>query len=85
MAIGVQNPRGESVPGALVRGRFSVGGSWATCTTQDDGRCEVTSGSIARRTRTTTFTISDIAGSGMTYDPARNAVSEITVDRRGDD
>ncbi len=85
VAIRVRNQAGEAVPGAQVRGRFSVGGSSATCTTQEDGRCEVTSGAIAKRTHATTFTVSDIAGAGMSYDPSRNAVSTITVDRRRND
>jgi subtilisin family serine protease len=84
VTIRVRNQAGEVVPGALVRGGFSVGGSSASCTTQEDGRCEVTSGTIAKRTPATTFSVSEISGTGMAYDPSGNVVSSITVNRRSD-
>lgn len=82
VAIRVSNQLGEAVPYARVQGGFSVGGSLAACTTQEDGQCALTSGLIAKRTHATTFTVSDIYGTGMTYDPARNIQSSITIDRR---
>ncbi len=84
VAIRVHDQLGALLPGAQVTGRFSVGGSSASCTTLEDGRCEVTSGSIAKGTHSTTFTVSNISGSGMTYDPSRNAVTTVTVYRRRD-
>ncbi len=82
VTIRVRNAQGEDVAGARVQGRFSVGGSLASCTTEENGRCEVTSAALSRRTPWTDFSVSEIRGTGMVYDPARNTVSVIRVDRR---
>lgn len=40
------------------------------------------SGADSRRTDSTTFSVSRISGEGMGYDPSRNRVSSIEVERR---
>ncbi len=81
VTIRVKNLAGEAVPGAQVQGGFSVGGASASCTTEEDGRCQITSGTLGKRTHSTLFKVSDIRGTGMTYDPSRNAASSVRIDR----
>lgn len=79
VTIRVRTASGDAVPGALVQGGFTVGGSSASCTTAGDGRCRITSGSIARRTASTTFRVNGISGPGLVYDPAGNVATTVRI------
>jgi len=81
VTIGVKDAQGTAVPGALVSGSFTVGGSAVSCTTGNTGLCSVTTSTISTRTTSTTYSVSGITGSLMTYDRTANAVSSITVNR----
>lgn len=81
VTVAVKNSQGAAVAGALVRGQFTVGGSAVSCTTAATGRCSVTTGTIATRTVSTTYSVLGLSGSQMIYDPAANVVSSITVAR----
>ena len=81
VSIQARTATGAAVEGALVQGGFSVGGSSASCTTGEDGRCRVTSGAIPRRTGSTTFRVNEISAPGLTYDPAGNAATTVRIDK----
>jgi hypothetical protein len=81
VTVTVKNGQGQTVAGALVRGRFTVGGTAVSCTTAATGRCSVTTGTIATRTTSTTYSVTGISGNQMTYDPAANTVSSLAVAR----
>lgn len=64
-----------------------VTGSWsgartgtATCTTGTNGACSVSTGNMSSGT-SVTFSVTNLAKSGFTYNPAANVVSSITVIR----
>jgi subtilisin family serine protease len=73
----VTDESGVAVGGATVSGSFTVGGS-GSCTTGSNGRCTITSGSISGTRTSTTFSVSGVSGTGMTYDSgnAANQTSE---------
>jgi hypothetical protein len=75
----VKDANGTLVPGAVVSGGFTAGGSSVQCTTGSNGVCSLTSGHIHRSVSQTTFTVSGITGSGLSYDAGANAGSSVTV------
>jgi subtilisin family serine protease len=66
------------VPGVVVTGTFSPGGSFS-CITQSTGACTVTSGNISGKTTSTTFDIGALSGDGVVYLSGSNAVSRIVI------
>jgi subtilisin family serine protease len=79
VTVGVKDANGAAVPGALVSGRFTVGGSAVSCTTGSNGQCSVTTSTISTRTASTTYSVTGIGGSLMSYDASANAISSIVV------
>jgi hypothetical protein len=79
--ITVRDAAGAAVPGAVVSGDFTLGGTGFTCTTGSAGLCSVTSTAINRLRTATTFSVRGIAGSGFGYDAAGNAVTSVTIGR----
>jgi aqualysin 1 len=79
VTIAVKDANGTLVPGAVVSGGFTAGGSSVQCTTGSNGVCSLTSGHIHRSVSQTTFTVSGITGSGLSYDAGANAGSSVTV------
>ncbi|MEI7445241.1 MAG: S8 family peptidase, partial [Burkholderiales bacterium] len=80
--VAVKNAAGAPVPGAVVSGGFSVGGSAVSCTTGSTGTCRVQTGQMSTSITRTTFTVAGIAGTSMSYDASANAVSSVTVARQ---
>jgi subtilisin family serine protease len=76
----VVDANGAAVPNATVAGSYTSGGS-GTCLTAANGRCTITSGNIARSTLTTTFSVSSVSGTNMTYNAGANTPSSILVSR----
>ena len=70
----------NNVANATVTGNFVPGGT-ISCVTTSTGSCTLTSGSISKLTLSTTFTISSVSGSGMTYDATQNTVTQITISK----
>jgi hypothetical protein len=66
------------VPGVVVTGTFSPGGSFS-CITQSTGACTLTSGNISGKTTSTTFDIGALSGDGVVYLSGSNAVSRIVI------
>jgi hypothetical protein len=71
---------GANLPNATVTGSFVPGGT-VTCVTGSVGSCTLTSGSISTLALSTTFTVSNISGSGMTYDASQNTVTQINISK----
>lgn len=69
------------VPGAVVSGRFSVGGPFVKCTTGSNGACNVASHYIHENTSQTKFSIRSVQGTNLAYSTGLNTVSKVTVQR----
>ena len=64
---------GNPAPNTTVSGSWSNGYSGNTqCVTAADGTCTVTTGRIRRNVGSVTFTVTNLAQSGYTYNPAAN-------------
>jgi subtilisin family serine protease len=81
VSVAVKNSSGVMVPGAVVTGSFAPGGSALSCTTASNGTCTISSAWIDMATNQTQFSVSSIAGTGMAYTPAQNAVTSVAVGR----
>jgi hypothetical protein len=69
----VQDAGHGPVANVTVAGRWSRGYSGsAQCVTSASGTCTLSTGSISRLTRSATFTITNLTGSGYTYTPSAN-------------
>jgi subtilisin family serine protease len=79
VTIAVKNASGVLVPGVVVNGSFSVGGSSVSCTTASNGTCSITSSHIGRTRSSTKFTVKGMTGSGMTYNASGNVASSIVI------
>jgi subtilisin len=65
-----------ALPGAVVSGNWT-GGSTASCTTDDAGKCQVTL-NVSTKTSSTAFTVSSVSLAGYTYTPG---VTSVTVNK----
>lgn len=73
---------GANVANATVKGRFSTkSGSTVSCTTNSAGSCKLTSASISRNVSSTQLLVTELSGTGMTYDASQNSVSQIVISR----
>ena len=79
--VGVTNSSGALVPGAVVTGTFSPGGTALSCTTASNGACTIASGWQDMGTVQTQFTVTNLAASATTYNAARNRVTSVTIAR----
>jgi hypothetical protein len=57
----------QVVPGVVMRGSFTVGGSNLSCTTGSNGQCAIRSGSLNNKTAATTFTLQSAASANFSY------------------
>ncbi|MDP3229426.1 MAG: S8 family peptidase [Acidovorax sp.] len=76
--ITVIDTKGSVVPGATVSGRFNVNSTTYGCITGSTGVCSV-SITVKNTVTSTTFSVSGITGTGMTYDAAKNVASSVTI------
>ncbi len=91
VTIAVRNAHGEPVTGAVVEGIFRTssshydtdhgGGTRVSCTTDEEGTCQVRSGLISNRTHSVRYRVEDISGPGMTYVPEDNEETWIRIRR----
>ncbi len=81
VTIAVKDASGSLVAGAKVSGGFKAGGSSVSCTTASNGMCSVRTGTLGKRVDQTTYSVSGITGTGMTYDPSRDVTRSLTVRR----
>ena len=80
VAITVHDSSHANVGGATVSGTFS-GGPTVTCTTSLSGACTARSGGISVKTASVTFTVSNLAKLGATYESAANHVTSVVVSK----
>jgi len=83
VTITVHNQDGTPEPDVTVSGNWSNGANGgASCLTLADGRCSVQKNSLKTNVASVSFTVSDLAKTGMAYDPAANVGSDsITVNQ----
>ncbi len=80
VTITVVDSTGRPVADAVVHGDWSQGNvSSSSCTTDSNGQCSVTSGSIHKRQGSVTFSVSDIGHAVLTYDPTANVKTSISI------
>ncbi len=80
VTILVHSSSNTAVSGALVSGSFT-GGSTVSCTTGSSGACSVSSPNYKSNVTSTTFGVTNIGGTGITYDPANNTPTSIPITR----
>jgi len=78
--VTVRDTQGALVAGAQVSGRFSASTSTYACTTSTSGTCAV-SITLRNTVSSTSYTISAITGTNMSYDATRNMRSSVTITR----
>lgn len=66
------------VANATVSGSFSTGGS-SSCVTASTGSCTLSSSPIAATVTATTFTVNQVSGSNMSYDPTQNTATSLLI------
>lgn len=82
IGITVHDTNQNPVAGATVTGSWSDGFSGsASCITEANGQCSVTSGNISAKKSTVTFTVTDLAHASLTYQPSDDTISKITVSK----
>lgn len=69
---------GGPVANATVSGSFSPGGT-ASCVTASSGSCTMTSGAIAASYAFTSFTVTNVSGTNMSYLPGQNSMTQINI------
>ncbi len=73
VVITIHDADHNPVADATVSGTWSDGASGtASCTTDGNGQCQVSQGSIPKRTRSVTFTVDDVSHSTLVYDSSAN-------------
>lgn len=79
VTITVKDSNGALVPGAVVAGGFTIGGSSTNCTTATTGACNIASGVLSKSTLQTTFSVTEISGTNLTYDSTKNTASSVVI------
>jgi hypothetical protein len=79
VSVMVRHTDGAPVPGVLVTGGFSVGGSLLCGTTASDGICNFTSAKLTPAAKKTQFSVNTLIMPGMTYEPALNAATSTLI------
>lgn len=71
---------GAVVANATVAGGFSPGGA-TTCVTTTTGSCKLSSTNLPNTTASTSFTVSNLAGTNLVYDASQNAATQVTINK----
>jgi len=79
VSVSVRDAGNSAVGGAKMSGAFSPGGS-ASCTTDSQGLCSMSSARLQNSVSSTVFSVSEVSGPGLVYDAA-NSVTSVTVSR----
>ena len=66
--------------GVTVTGQWSDG-STGSCVTGTSGACSITSAKLSTKVASTTFSITSLASSTLTYDASKNAASAVTINK----
>lgn len=79
ITVTVKDGNGTLVPGTVVQGSFTVGGSSVKCTTATTGACSINSGVLSKSTLQTTFSVLGISGTNLIYDATKNTASSVLI------
>lgn len=79
ISVTVKDASGAVVPGAVVKGDFTLGGVGLSCTTNTSGVCALKSGNLSTSTASTSFAVKAVTGTNLSYDASRNTVSSIVI------
>lgn len=80
VTITVVDANGSPVSSAAVTGDWSQGsGTSSSCTTDGNGQCDITIGSIHKRVASVTFSVTGITHGTLTYDATQNVETSITI------
>jgi subtilisin family serine protease len=74
----IRNTTGAHVANATVAGSFSPGGT-ASCLTDSNGSCTLTSANINRTYSLTVMTVTQVSGTNLTYDPNQNWATATSI------
>jgi lysophospholipase L1-like esterase len=77
VTVSIADDSGQPVDGAAVSGTWSNGGS-AGCTTGGTGTCSFST-NMNKKTKSATYSVTDVAAAGYTYVPGDNVVTSRTV------
>ena len=76
----VINSAGAAVPGVVLTGSFSSGGTNLSCTTNENGACSIRSGNLNKNVAIATFSVSSLVGTNLSYD-ARSSVTSVSISK----
>jgi hypothetical protein len=80
VTITIVDANGVAVADANVHGDWSGGtGGAGSCVTGLAGTCSVTSSTVSGRKPSVTFTVTGVSGASLTYDPAANLITAVTI------
>jgi subtilisin family serine protease len=79
VTVAVKDASGSLVPGVVVKGKFTAGGSRVGCTTAPNGTCDITTGKLGGRKLQTQFTVVSLTLSGTPYDPSLNTATTLVI------
>jgi len=71
ITVAVHDGSHAAVSGATVNGSFSTGGT-GSCVTAANGTCTITSGAIRKNIPSSTFNVTGVSGSGLSYAAGSN-------------
>lgn len=71
---------GAAVANATVSGTFNPGGT-KSCVTASTGSCKLMSSSLPLTTISSTFSVTNVSGTNMTYDSTQNSATQLILNR----
>ena len=71
---------GAAVANATVSGNFNPGGA-KSCVTASTGSCKLASSNLSLTTLSTTFSVTNVSGTNMTYDSSQNSATQLVLNR----
>ncbi len=77
VTVTVVDDQSAAVDGATVSGTWSNGGS-GSCTTNATGSCSFTT-NMNKKTKSATYSVTDVSATGYTYDAGSNILSEVSI------
>jgi aqualysin 1 len=69
-----------TVPNATVTGSFAPGAT-GSCVTGSTGSCTLGSGNLSLSLPTTSFTVTGVSGTNMSYNSGANFPTQVTITR----
>ncbi|NCF21228.1 MAG: hypothetical protein GWP63_23645 [Haliea sp.] len=80
MTVAVHRADHAPLAGVSVTGSWSNGANGSsTCTTAGDGICTLSKGGIKGNAASATFSVTNLSGDALTYDPADNDLAPVAI------